>query len=120
MAKIKTIISDGANTSGTGADNLTALTYIQFPHGVVIVDLVQASSGTAANDADWDLYVDGKVTDWSFRAEELNPASVERIKLMQYPGQGIRIRPMAVIQFKWSGQAAAASNYLKMIYEVIR
>jgi hypothetical protein len=115
MVKVFVMQTDGANTSGTAKDRLTGLSFMQFNHGIAIVDLIQPSSGTVANDADWTLYIDGKETDYFFQAEMLDPSNIGRIKLTS----PIRIAPGRKIQWKWSGQAAAALNNLYVYYEII-
>lgn len=110
-----TFETDGAATEGTGTEKLTELKFAQFGHGIAVVDLFQTSCGTPNNDADWDLYIDGKLTEYSWTAEELDPASVGRVK----PTSPIRISPGRKIQFKWSGQAVAAANKLKVYFEPI-
>lgn len=109
-------LTDGAAKSGTGTEALTELAFVQFLHGIAITDIFQTSSGTVANDADWDLYINGKQTEYSWTAEELDPASVGRAK----PSSPLTIAPMAKIQFKWSGQGAAAANTLKLYFEPIK
>jgi len=101
--------TDGAATSGTGSEELSGETFFISP-GMHITDLFQTSCGTLANDADWQLYIDGIATRWTWTAEELDPASVGRPKLPK----SIGISPGRLVQFKWSGQAVAASNKLKV------
>ncbi|GAH98740.1 unnamed protein product, partial [marine sediment metagenome] len=67
-------------------------------------------------DADWELYINGKLTEYSWTAEELDPASIGRAK----PSSPLTVTPMAKIQFKWAGQTAAAANVLKLYFEQIR
>ena len=112
--KMKVFKTDGSNTSGTGTDKLTGLTYWQPLRDIRIVDLSQASSGTVANDADWDIYANGKQTDYSFRAEELNPANKGGRSVVA--PDGILIKGGTVLQFKWSGQSTATTNYLVIYY----
>lgn len=104
-------LTSGSATSGTGTEELTALTFITSP-GMVIQDMFQTSCGTVANDADWTLYIDGSQTRYKWSAEELNPASVGRPKV------SFSIGPNKTVQFKWSGQSAAAANTLKILYVV--
>lgn len=109
-------VTDGAAKSGTATESLTGLAYAQFMHGIAITDIFQTTSGTLANDADWALYIDGKLTEYSWSAEELDPASVGRAK----PSSPLTVTPGVKIQFKWSGQTAAAANTLKLYFEPIR
>ncbi|GAI13606.1 unnamed protein product [marine sediment metagenome] len=109
-------ITDGAAKSGTATEKLTGLAYAQFMHGIAITDIFQTTSGTLANDADWSLYVDGKLTEYSWSAEELDPASIGRAK----PSSPLTVTPGVKIQFKWAGQTAAAANELKIYFEPIR
>lgn len=108
-----TFVTDGAAVSGTGTELLTELPFAQFAHGIAVTEMFQSSCGTPANDADWDLYIDGKLTEYSWTAEELDPASVGRPKAVT----PLRITPGRKIQFKWSGQTVAAVNRLKLYFE---
>jgi len=83
---------------------------------MALMDVFQTSCGTAANDADWTLYIDGIQTPYAWTAEELNPASVGRMKLPS----PITISPGRKVQFKWAGQGTAAVNTLKILYELMR
>lgn len=116
MAKFVTFQTDGSAKSGTGTEELTGLSFVQEEQGVAITDITQVSCGTVANDADWQLYIDGMATRYKFTAEELDPTKVGRNRLLS----PITIHPRAKIQFKWSGQAAAASNNLRIQYELVR
>jgi len=109
-------VTDGAAKTGTATEMLTGLAYADFPHGIAITDIFQTSCGTAANDADWALYINGKLTEYSWTAEELDPASVGRAK----PSSPLTVTPGVKIQFKWSGQTAAAANTLKIYFEPMR
>lgn len=113
MAKMVTFQTDASATSGTGTEELTGLEFIQEERGVAITDITQVSCGTVANDADWQMYIDGMATRYKWSAEELDPTNVGRNRLLS----PIRIHPRAKIQFKWSGQAAAAANNLRIQYE---
>jgi hypothetical protein len=114
MVKQVTFQTDGSATSGTGTEELTGETFFYSP-GMAIRDIFQTSSGTKANDADWALYVDGVQTRYGWTAEELNPANVGRSKILEI--SPIRIRPGALVQLKWSGQATAAANKLRILYD---
>jgi len=100
------IDTDGAATSGTGTDVLTGETFVSYEHGIAIIGITQVSTGTVANDADWDLYINGLSTSYGWKAEELNPANVGLLDLSKSP---IKIGPRRKIQLKWSGQGAAAA-----------
>lgn len=115
LAKMVTFQTDGANTSGIGTEELTSLTFIQEEKGIAITDLTQVSTGTVANDADWQLFVDGVATRYKWTAEEIDPTTVGRNRLLS----PITIHPRAKVQMKWSGQAAAASNNLRIQYELV-
>ncbi len=115
MAKFVTFQTDGTGKSGTATEELTGLTFIKLTRGMAIIDITQVTSGTLANDADWQLYVDGMATRFKFSAEELDPASVGRNRLLS----AIKIKPNSVIQWLWSGQTAAAANNLRIQYEEI-
>jgi len=110
-----TFVTDGAAKSGTATEVLTGLAYAQFAHAIAITDIFQTTSGTLANDADWALYIDGKLTEYSWTAEELDPASIGRAR----PSSPLTVSPGVKIQFKWSGQTAAAVNNLKLYFEPI-
>jgi len=110
-----TFQTDGANTSGTGTEELTGLSFWQEERGIEILDITQVSSGTVANDADWQLYIDGMATRYKWSAEEIDPTKVGRNRLLE----PIRISPRRKIQFMWSGQASAASNNLRIQYRYV-
>ena len=112
-AKFVTFQTDGAAKSGTGTEELTGLSFMQEERGVAMTDITQVSCGTVANDADWQLYVDGMATRFKFTAEELDPTKVGRNRLLS----AIRIHPRAKIQWKWSGQGTAGPNNLRIQYE---
>lgn len=116
MAKFVTFQTDGAAKSGTGTEELTGLSFVQEETGIAITDITQVTCGTLANDGDWQMYIDGMATRYKWSAEELDPASVGRNRLIT----PIKVHPRAKIQFKWSGQAAAAANNLRVQYEPIR
>jgi len=113
MAKFVTFQTDGAAKSGTATEELTSLTFMQEERGIAITDITQVSCGTVANDADWQLYIDGMATRYKWSAEELDPTNVGRNRLIT----PIRVHPRAKIQFKWSGQATAGPNNLRIQYE---
>lgn len=113
MAKFVTFQTDATNATGTGTEELTGLTFVQEERGIAITDITQVTCGTLANDADWQLYIDGMATRIKFSAEELDPASVGRNRMIS----PITIRPRAKIQWLWSGQGAAAANNLRIQYE---
>jgi hypothetical protein len=119
MVNMLSVQTDAAATSGTGADLLSGLTFFKFGHGIMIVDIYQTAGAVLANDADWTLYVNGKQTDWSWTAEELDPASSGRPVLRDMPTKGISIAPGRTIQLLWSGQGAAQANILRVLYEII-
>jgi len=113
MVKMVKFETDGSATSGTGKESLTGLEFFISP-GMQIIDIYQVSCGTVANDADWDLYVDGLQTPYGWNAEELDPTKAARLTKLPTP---IGIRPGARVQMKWSGQGSATSNTLTMLYE---
>ena len=112
-AKFVTFQTDGAAKSGTATEELTGLTFMQEERGVAITDITQVATATPANDADWQLWVDGMATRFKWSAEELDPTKVGRNRLLT----PIRIHPRAKIQWLWSGQAAATANNLRIQYE---
>jgi len=111
---MKVFKTDGSNTSGIATDVNTGLTFWQPLRDITIVDISQASSGTVDNDADWVIYADGKETDYSFRAEEINP--VNKAGRSAVAPDGIKVKAGTKLQFKWSGQATATVNYLRIDY----
>jgi len=113
MAKFVTFQTDATAKAGTGTEELTGLSFIQEERGVAITDITQVTCGTLANDADWQLFVDGMATRYKWSAEELDPATIGRNRLLS----PIKVHPRAKIQFKWSGQTAAAANNLRIQYE---
>lgn len=116
MARIVAFQTDGAATAGFGQETVTLQTFFQeLTNGIAILDVTQVAGAVLANDADWQLYVDGQATRWTWRAEEIDPASVGRNRLLT----PIRIHRGALIQFRWSGQGAAQANTLTVQYERI-
>jgi len=113
MAKYVTFQTNATATSGTGTEELTGLSFLQEEGAVFITDISQVSCGTVANDADWQMYIDGMATRYKWSAEELDPTKVGRNRLLS----PIKIHPRAKIQFKWSGQTVAAANNLRIQYE---
>lgn len=114
MVKVKTFKTDGSNTSGIATDSATGLSFWQPLRDIRIIDLSQPSCGTRANDADWKIYANGLETDYFFLAEELDP-EVKAGRSVVAP-DGIVVKAGTKLQFKWSGQASAAVNYLKIYY----
>lgn len=115
MGKMASFLTDAAATSGIGVEELTELTFIQEERGIAITDITAVAGAVRANDADWQLYVDGMATRFKWSAEEIDPASVGRNRLLT----PIRIHPRAKIQFMWSGQGAAQANTLRIQYELM-
>lgn len=115
MARMASFDTDAAATTGFGADSLSLLTFLQEERGVAITDITQVAGAAINNDADWTIYVDGMATRYTWAAEELDPASVGRNRLLS----PIRIHPRARIQLYWHGQAAAQANRVKIQYELI-
>lgn len=115
MAKLVSFLTDAAATSGVATEELTGLTFMQEERGIAITDLTAVAGAVRANDADWQLYVDGMATRFKWSAEEIDPASVGRNRLIT----PIKIHPRAKIQFLWSGQGAAQANTLRIQYELI-
>lgn len=103
-------LTDGSNTSGTGTEELSGESFWMAPGNILIRDIFQTTCGTEANDGDWQLYIDGIATRYTFTAEELNPANVGR------PKWSIGITKGRMVQFKWSGQSAADNNKLKVLF----
>ena len=115
MAKFASFQTDGVAVAGFGADVLTTLLFMREERGIAITDITQVAGALLANDADWQLWVDGNATKYMFAAEEIDPATVGRNRLLS----PITIHPKALIQFAWLGQAAAQANVLRVQYELI-
>ena len=113
MAKFMTFVTDGAEVEGIAKEELMETTFVQEETGMAITDITQVSCGTPGNDADWQIAVDGTLTRYKWTAEEIDPTKVGRNRLLS----PIRVRPRARLQFKWSGQAVATVNKLKVQYE---
>ena len=113
--KVMNFQTDGSATSGTGVEANSGETSVRLPP-IRILALKQISSGTAANDASWALWVSYKDTGQLFIAESLNPVNDGGIKLGP---SGITIGGNTSIIWKWSGQASAASNTLEVFYETL-
>lgn len=104
-----TFETDGANTEGFGAEELSEQGFFMAPTDIVVEDIFQTTGVAAANDAGWQLYVDGIATRYTFSAAELNPANVGR------PRWNIGIRKGRMIQMYWD-QAVAQDNAVKILY----
>ena len=106
-------VTDAAAVAGTGAELNSGVLQVQFPRGIRILALKQPL-GVVANDADWTLWVDYASTGMTWEAETLDPINDGGVKLGP---SGITIRPGAIVQFFWAGQAAARANTLTVYYE---
>jgi hypothetical protein len=113
MVNVKNFTTDAVAVAGVGADVLTALLFWRPLRDIIITDLIQAPGAVLANDADWQIFADGKATDYLFYAEELDPGNVGRIKLEP---DGIKVKAGTTLQFNWLGQGAAQANILKVLY----
>ena len=111
---MKVFDTDGASVTGTATDNLTGLSFWRPLTDVLLTDLVQPSSATVANDADWTVYANGKQTDYQFQAEMLDPTNKLGVSVVK---DGIRIKAGTEVQFKWAGQAVATANKLYVYYQ---
>lgn len=114
--KVISFQTDAAAAAGFGAELNTGVLQVQFPRGIRILALKQAAGAVLANDADWVLWVDYANTGMVWVAEALNPVNDGGVKLGP---TGITVRPGAIIQFAWQGQAAAQANVLTVYYEWI-
>ena len=111
--KVMSFITDAVAVAGVGAEINSGVLQVQFPTGIRILALKQPL-GVVANDADWTLWVDYASTGQMWEAEALDPINDGGVKLGP---SGITIRPGAIIQFFWAGQAAARANTLTVYYE---
>lgn len=115
MSKFASFQTDAAAVAGFGADTLTTLNFLREERGVAITDLTQVAGAVAANDAHWQLFIDGMATRYDFDNLSIDPAAVGRNRILS----PVRIHPRALIQFWWHTQAAAQANVLQMQYELI-
>ena len=113
--KVMNFQTNGSDQSGSGTEVNSGETSVRLPP-IRILALKQVTSGTAANDADWDLWISYKDTGQKFIAESLNPVNDGGVKLGP---SGITIRGGQSILWKWSGQSSAASNTLEVFYETL-
>lgn len=117
MVEMLTFDTDAAATAGTGVETLSEETFFLSP-GMAIVDLFQTPGAVLANDADWQLFIDGIGTRYTWTAEELDPVAMASAK-GRLPSS-INISPGRMVQFRWTGQGAAQANRLKLMYERVR
>lgn len=115
MAKIVNFQTDAAAAAGFGTDTLTTLAFLREERGVAIVDLTQVAGAAVANDAHWQLFIDGMATRYDFDNLQIDPASVGRNRLLS----PITIGPRKLIQWWWHTQGAAQANVLQMQYNLI-
>lgn len=117
MVEMVTFDTDAAAAEGRGQETLSEETFFLSP-GMAVMDIFQTPGAVLNNDADWQLYIDGLPTRFQWTAEELDPVAMAG-------GKGrlpttINISPGRLVQFRWSGQAAAQANRLKVLYERVR
>lgn len=117
MVEMVTFDTDAAAVTGRGIETLSTETFFLSP-GMAIVDLFQTPGAVLANDADWQLFIDGIATRYQWTAEELDPAAMAAAK-GRLPSS-VNISPGRLVQFVWSGQGAAQANRLKIMYERVR
>lgn len=114
MVKMVTFDTDAAATTGRGIETLSTETFFISP-GMHIVDIFQTPGAVLANDADWQLYIDGLPTRYVWTAEELDPVAMASAKgRLPTP---ISISPGRLVQMVWLGQVAAQANRVKLLYE---
>jgi len=117
MVKMVTFDTDAAAVAGRGAESLSLETFFISP-GMAITDIFQTPGAVLANDADWQLYIDGLPTRYQWTAEELDPVAMAGGKgRLSTP---IMISPGRLVQMVWSGQGAAQANRVKLNYELAR
>lgn len=117
MVKMVTFDTDAAAVAGVGIETLSTETFFISP-GMAIVDIFQTPGAALANDADWQLYVDGLPTRYTWTAEELDPVAMASSK-GRLPSP-IRISPGRLVQMRWAAQGAAQANRVKLMYELAR
>lgn len=120
MVKMVTFDTDAAATSGTGTETLSGETFfiVPGPKGIAVIDVFQTPGAVLANDADWQLYIDGLPTRYQWTAEELDPTAFGSAK-GRLPSP-IMVTPSRMLQMRWSGQGAAQANRVKILYEQLR
>jgi len=95
---------------------LSTETFFVSP-GMSLVDIFQTPGAVLANDADWQLYIDGLPTRYLWTAEELDPTAFASAKgRLPTP---INISPGRLVQMLWAGQVAAQANRVKLLYEQV-
>lgn len=112
--RVISFTTDAAAAAGVGAELNSGVLQVTFPKGIRILALKQAAGAVLANDADWTLWVDYASSGMAWVAEALNPVNDGGVKLGP---SGITIRPGAIIQFFWAGQAAAQANVITVYYD---
>ena len=119
MTKMVTFDTDATATSGKGVETLSEETFMLIAgKGIGITDVFQTPGAALANDADWQLYIDGMPTRYLWTAEELDPTAFGSAKgRLPTP---IMVTPGRMLQMRWSGQVAAQANRLKILYEQMR
>jgi len=114
MVKMVTFDTDAVAVTGRGIETLSLETFF-ISKGMAIVDIFQTPGALLANDADWQLYIDGLPTRLQWTAEELDPTAMASAKgRLPTP---ITIAPGRLVQMVWSGQGAAQANRVKVLYE---
>jgi len=117
MVEMVTFDTDAAAVDGVGIETLSEETFFISP-GMAIVDLFQTPGAVLANDADWQLFIDGIGTRYTWTAEELDPVAMASSK-GRLP-TSINISPGRLVQLRWMDQGAAQANRLKVMYERVR
>ena len=114
-----TFDTDAVADAGTGIETLSGETFMLVPgNGIGITDVFQTPGAVLNNDADWQLYIDGMPTRYLWTAEELDPVAFGSAKgRLPTP---IMVTPGRMLQMRWSGQAAAQANRVKVLYEQLR
>lgn len=111
--KSMSFVTDAAAAAGVGAELNSGVLQVQFPRGIRILALKQATGLALANDAVWTLWVDYASTGMAWVGPDTDPINDGGVKLGP---SGITIRPGAIIQFFWA-QAVAQANTLTIYYE---
>jgi len=113
MGKLSKVFgTDGVAVAGNGAELVTGLLFWRPSRPITITGLAQVPGAVVANDADWNLMINGKLTGLFWPAEVLSPVNdgglVDKVS--------IRLPAGSIIQFPWLGQAAAQINQLQVFY----
>ena len=100
--------------AGVGAEVNSGALQLYFPYPIKILAIKQPAGAALANDANWNLWVNGADTGFIWLNESLDPVNDGGVKLGP---SGIKIGPNRAIQMNWLGQAVAQVNVVEVYYE---